>query len=80
MFKIGDEVICIEACMNGYTNSKLYHIYYVDFVGPDSYFYAYNVKDKSSHRISTLMETKNFLLLSEYRRLKLERICSKLVT
>ena len=78
MFKIGDEVIYIEPNMNGYTNCQLYHIYYVDFVGPDAYFYAYNVKDKSSHRISTLMETKNFILLSEYRRLKLEKICGRI--
>lgn len=78
MFKVGDEVICMNPDMNGYYNSTIYHIYYVDFVGPDHNFYGYDIKDKSSHRISTLLETKNFLLLSEYRRKKLEKICQNI--
>lgn len=82
MFKIGDEVVCINPDMSGYHNNhwrkSLYHIYRVDFVCPKEFFYGYDINDKSVHRTSTLLEYKNFISLIEHRKLKLNKICSKL--
>ena len=76
MFEVGDEIICINPSMNGYHDSKLYHIYRVDFVGRTC-FYAYDITAKD-YQISTLFDFKDFLSLTEYRKKKLEKICSKL--
>lgn len=80
MFKVGDEVVCLSPSMNGYYDSKLYHVYYVDFISRGEYFYGYDIKDSPVGRISTLLEYKHFIPFTEYRKRKLERICSKLET
>jgi hypothetical protein len=80
MFKIGDKVVCMNPSMNGYHDSKLYHTYCVDFVGPDEYFYGYDVNQKSPNRISTLLNNNDFITFSEYRKRKIDKICSNIRT
>ena len=80
MFKVGDDVVCISPKMSGYYKSELYNIYKVDHVCPNEYFYGYDIKDKSSYRLSSLLEYRHFVPLTEYRKMKINKICSKLGT
>ena len=83
MFEIGDEVVCIDdqaergwQNFGDYTNLTYNKIYYVV-----NYFPGWSgisvVNDENKSRVYF---ADRFVKLSEYRRLKLDKICGKLET
>lgn len=79
MFKVGDIVVCMSYSMSGYHNSEQYNIFRVDFVSSNEYFYGDKLYDRNLKGIASLCESKHFILLTELRKEKINRICSKLV-
>lgn len=78
MLKVGDTVVCINPSMNGYYDSRLNHVYRVDFITHNQYFYGYDISENENNRKSTLLNENDFLPLSYIRKLKIEKICTRL--
>jgi hypothetical protein len=79
MYKVGDKVVCID---NDGTDLKLYRTYTVSIVH-DTVFATftlnhYSLEEEGVHSLG--YPHGRFVLLTELRKQKIEKICSRLVT
>jgi len=76
MFKVGDKVVCVDNYSKDYiylhNYLKLYKIYTITYVGENSVFVNVNEQDCDHLRPD------RFVLLTDYRKQKINKICSNL--
>ena len=86
MFKVGDKVIYIGEKYIELDKDRIYTIYKIRYrinydSGETSVIFSLTEVDKSSIRnYFTLYKTDEFISLKEYRKQKLQKICSRKVT
>ena len=70
MFKVGDKVVCINDIDMFNNEIKLYNTYTIKHLTPHNIFVYFNEIDKSSL-------CNNFISLTEFRKQKIKKICSR---
>ena len=77
MFKVGDKIVCVDPAFSGTqkNNTLTNHKVYTVTRGPDYVNLIHIVNDNNSE---DRYFSERFMLFTEYRKLKIKKICSKL--